>query len=147
MLRESYELLRYYTILKPSSDEITTIFLRVSVITVRLSTSCLQISTSWENIIGQAHQNCPSTIVNWIANVRRIWNRKESHCNAKASKAFSVADLVCTIALFSRMRQLFLNQFSKKSPHVRSNFDSPYIRHTYAVRSKVTQQVSSAFAA
>ena len=54
LLREAYELLRYDTILKPSSDEFTTIFLRVSAITVRLSTSCLQISTSWENIIGMA---------------------------------------------------------------------------------------------
>ena len=50
-----YELLRYKTILKPSSDEFTTIFLRVSAITVRHYTSCLQISTSWENIIGLAH--------------------------------------------------------------------------------------------
>ena len=55
LLREAHELLRYDTILKPSSDEFTTIFLRVSAITVRLSTSCLQISTSWENIIGLAH--------------------------------------------------------------------------------------------
>ena len=55
LLREAYELLRYDTILKPSSDKFTTIFLRVSGITVRLSTSCLQISTSWENIIGLAH--------------------------------------------------------------------------------------------
>ena len=47
LLREAYELLRYDTTLKPSSDELTTIFLRVSAITVRLSTSCLQISTSW----------------------------------------------------------------------------------------------------
>ena len=30
LLREVYELLRYDTILKPSSDEFTTIFLRVS---------------------------------------------------------------------------------------------------------------------
>ena len=55
LLREAYELLRYGTILEPSSDEFTTIFLRVSAISVRLSTSCLQISTSWENIIGLAH--------------------------------------------------------------------------------------------
>ena len=55
LLREAYELLRYDTILKPSSDEFTTIFLRVAAITVRLSASCLQISTSWENIIGLAH--------------------------------------------------------------------------------------------
>ena len=53
--REAYKLLRYDTILKPSSDEFTTIFLRVSVITVRLSMSCLQISTSCENIISLAH--------------------------------------------------------------------------------------------
>ena len=148
LLREAYELLRYDTILEPSSDEFTTIFLRVSAITVRLSTSSLQISTSWENIIGLAYLNCPHTIANRLANVRRIWNSKESHCNATASKAFSVADLRCTIASFSRMRQYFKTSFQKKkSPHVRSNFDSPYIRHTYAVRSKVTQQVSSAFAA
>ena len=55
LLREVYELLQYDTILKPRSDEFTTIFLRVSAITVRLSTSCLQISMSWENIIGLAH--------------------------------------------------------------------------------------------
>ena len=54
LLREAYELLRYDTILKPNSDEFTTIFLRVFAITVRLSTSCLQISTSRENIIGLA---------------------------------------------------------------------------------------------
>ena len=51
LLREAYELLRYDTILKPSSGEFTTIFLRVSAITVRLSTSCQQISTNWENIM------------------------------------------------------------------------------------------------
>ena len=51
LLREVYELLRYDTILKPSSYELTTTFLRVSAITVRLSTSRLQI----ENIIGLAH--------------------------------------------------------------------------------------------
>ena len=78
LLREAHELLRYDTILKPSSDEFTTIFLRVSAITVRLSLSCLQISTSWENTIGLAHLNCPHTIVNRLANVRRIWNRKEN---------------------------------------------------------------------
>ena len=55
LLREVYELLRYDTILKPSSDKFTTIFLRVSAITVQLSTSCLQISTNWKNIIGLAH--------------------------------------------------------------------------------------------
>ena len=55
LLREAYKLLQYDTQLKPSSDEFSTIFLRVFAITVRLSTSCLQISTSWENIIGQAH--------------------------------------------------------------------------------------------
>ena len=53
--RSSEELLLYDMILKPSSDNFTTIFLRVSAITVRLSMSCLQISTSWENIIGLAH--------------------------------------------------------------------------------------------
>ena len=41
MARVAYELLRYNTILKPSSDEFTTTFLRVSAITARLSTSCL----------------------------------------------------------------------------------------------------------
>ena len=55
LLREAYKLLRYDTILKPSSDEFTTIFLQVSAITLRLSMSCLQISTSWENIICLAH--------------------------------------------------------------------------------------------
>ena len=100
LLREAYELLRYDTILKPSSDEFTTIFLRVSAITVRLSTSCLQIS---------------------------IWNRKESHCNATASKAFSVADLRCTIASFSRVRQFFLTKFKKN----RRTFVATLIRHTY----------------
>ena len=55
LLREAYELLRHDMILKPSSDKFTTIFLRVSAIIVRLSTSCLQISTSLENIIGLAH--------------------------------------------------------------------------------------------
>ena len=84
LLREAYKLLRYDTILKPGSDEFTTIFLRVSAITVRLSSSCLQISTSCENIIGLAHKNCPHTIGNRLANVRRIWNRKESHFNATA---------------------------------------------------------------
>ena len=55
LLREAYELLRYNSILKPSSEEFTMIFLRVSTINVRLATSCLQISTSWENIIGLVH--------------------------------------------------------------------------------------------
>ena len=41
LLREAYKLLRYDMILKPSSDEFTTICLRVSAITVRFSTSCL----------------------------------------------------------------------------------------------------------
>ena len=48
LLGEAYKLLQYDTILKPSSEEFTTIFLRVSAITVRLS-------TSWENIIGLVH--------------------------------------------------------------------------------------------
>ena len=65
-----YELLRYNTILKPSSDEFTTIFLRVSAIIVRLSTSCLQISTSRSGTL---------KLPNRLANVRRIWNRKERH--------------------------------------------------------------------
>ena len=40
----------------------------------------------------------------------------------------------------------FLNML-KKSPHIRSSFDSPYIRHTYAVRTKVTQHERSTIAA
>ena len=42
-LRVAYKLLRYNTILKPSSDEFTTTFLRVFAITIRLFTSCLRI--------------------------------------------------------------------------------------------------------
>ena len=60
LLREAYELLRYDTILKPSSDEFTTIFLRVSAITVQLSTRCLQISPNWENIIGLVDLKLPT---------------------------------------------------------------------------------------
>ena len=55
LIRVAYELLRYNTILKPSSDEFTATFLRVSAIFARHSRNYLQIATSWGDSICLGH--------------------------------------------------------------------------------------------
>ena len=80
-------------------------------------------------------------------NVRCIPNRNERHGNVTASKA-SVADTLHDrlVRKGSKGCDDFFHMF-KKSPHVRSSFESPYIRHAYAVRTKVTQHERSTIVA
>ena len=90
---------------------------------------------------------CSYTFTNRRANVRRISIRKERHTYVTASKASVAVTLHDRlIREGSQRRGDFFNMF-KKSPHVISSFDSPYIRHTYAVRTYVTQHECSAIVA
>ena len=82
-----------------------------------------------------------------VSNLRLIPNRKERPGNATASKA-SVADTPHD--LFVRKGLKGCNDFFKRlkqSPNVRSIFDSPYIHHTFNVRTKVTQHERSTIVA
>ena len=61
LLREAYELLRYDTILKPSSDEFTTIFLRVSATLHELSTNLYELGKHhWSGPLKLPTNNCES---------------------------------------------------------------------------------------